>query len=111
MADEQKNGQAAIECTFNPCDMCEKKCCNNCLFHSLAIRAIQPATNAVEVVRCKDCKKGRPIDRTKSPEKYFKDDCVVCECEDVVGDEPMIYKPTHFCSYGERKEDNATSNS
>lgn len=54
-------------------------------------------------VLCKDCKKGRQIDKTKSPEKYFKDDCVVCECEDTVGDEPMIYPPFHFCSYGERK--------
>ena len=54
-------------------------------------------------VRCKDCKKGRPIDETKCPEKYFKTDCVVCECEEVVGDEPMIYGPTHFCSYGESK--------
>lgn len=60
----------------------------------------------VEVVRCKDCKHGRPIDKTKSPEKYFKDKCVVCECEGVVGDEPMIYLPTHYCSHGERKDTN-----
>ena len=55
-------------------------------------------------VQCKDCKNGRPIDKNKCPEKYFKEDCVVCECEDVVGDEPMIYEPTHFCSYGKMKE-------
>ena len=59
---------------------------------------------AVPVVRCKDCKKGRPIDKTKIPEKYFRVDCVVCQCESVVGDEPMVYEPTHFCSYGERRE-------
>lgn len=58
----------------------------------------------VEVVRCKDCKHSRPIDRNKSPEKYFRDDCIVCTCEDVVGDEYMIYRTTHFCSYGERKD-------
>ena len=63
-----------------------------------------PTVDAVEVVRCMDCKKGRPIDKSKCPEKYFKADCVVCECEEVVGDEPMIYEPTHFCSYGERRE-------
>ena len=62
-----------------------------------------PAVDAVKVVRCKDCEYGRSIDITKSPEKYFKNDCVVCECEDVVGDEPMIYRPDHFCSYGERR--------
>jgi hypothetical protein len=60
--------------------------------------------NSVEVVRCKDCKFSRPLDKSKSPEKYFKNSCVVCECETVVGDEPMIYINTHFCSYGERKE-------
>lgn len=60
--------------------------------------------DAVEVVRCKDCKHGRSIDPNRSPEKYFKSDCIVCECEDVVGDESMIYKHDHFCSYGERKE-------
>lgn len=59
-----------------------------------------PEIDAVKVVRCKDCKHGRPIDNTKSPEKYFKDECIVCE----IGDEPMIYSPTHFCACGERDE-------
>lgn len=63
----------------------------------------EPTADVVEVVRCKDCKHSRPIDRTKSPEKYFRDDCIVCTCEDVVGDESMIYRTTHFCSYGERR--------
>ena len=58
----------------------------------------------VEVVRCKDCNFSRPLDKSKSPEKYFKNSCAVCECETVVGDVPMIYINTHFCSYGERKE-------
>lgn len=57
----------------------------------------------IEVVRCMDCKFSRPIDKTKSPEKYFKDDCIICECEDVVGDESMVYPPSHFCSYGKNK--------
>jgi hypothetical protein len=60
--------------------------------------------DCVEVVRCKDCKFSRPLDKSKSPEKYFKNSCVVCECETVVGDEPIIYINTHFCSYGERKD-------
>ena len=65
-----------------------------------------PTTDVAEVVRCKDCKHSRPLNKMKSPEKYYKDSCIVCECEDVVGDEPMIYLPTHFCSYGERRTDN-----
>ena len=69
------------------------------------IRCMQdiPASDVVEVVRCKDCKHGRPIDKTKSPEKYYRDYCVVCKCEDVVGEEPMIYQPDHFCRCGKRR--------
>ena len=63
-----------------------------------------PAADVVEVVRCKDCKHSRPIDYTKSPEKYFFGDFRVCECFAVVGDEPMVYSTIHFCSYGEREE-------
>lgn len=58
----------------------------------------------VEVIRCQYCQYGRPIDITKSPEKYYRDDCIVCECEDVVGEEPMIYQPDHFCRCGKRRE-------
>lgn len=68
-----------------------------------AADVIEVTPDVVEVVRCKNCKHGRPIDKTKSPEKYFKDDCVICECEDVVGDEPMVFLPSHFCGCGERK--------
>ena len=62
-----------------------------------------PEADVVEVVRCKECKHGKSLDRTKPPFKYYKDSCVLCTCEDVVGDEPMVYLPTHFCSYGERR--------
>ena len=62
-----------------------------------------PAADVVAVVHCKDCQHGKPLDRTKPPFKYYKDSCVLCECEDVVGDEPMVYLPTHFCSCGEIK--------
>lgn len=51
-------------------------------------------------IRCRNCKFGRPIDKSKRPEKYYRDDCIVCECEDVVGDESMIYPPEHYCSFG-----------
>ena len=62
-----------------------------------------PCVDAVEVVRCKDCKHSKSLDRTKPPFKYYKDSCILCECEDVVGDEPMVYLPDHFCSYGVAK--------
>lgn len=60
-------------------------------------------TNEEGIIRCKDCKFSRLLDRTKSPEKYYKDSCIVCECEDVVGDEPMIYLSDHYCSFGRSK--------
>lgn len=53
-----------------------------------------------KVIRCRNCKFSRELDRTKSPEKYFNSNCIVCECEDVVGDEPMIYLDSHYCSFG-----------
>jgi hypothetical protein len=78
--------------------------------HFIKMVLDQPAANVVEneadlvkVVRCNQCKHSRPINRTKAPEKYFRDECVVCECEDVVGDEPMIYLGSHFCGCGKRK--------
>ncbi len=70
---------------------------------SVMIVSELPTVDAVEVVRCQECEKGRPVNKNRCPEKYFRENCVVCECESVVGDEPMIYEPTHFCSYGERR--------
>lgn len=62
-----------------------------------------PIIQAEKVTKCFNCKYSRPIDRTKSPEKYYREDCIVCECEDVVGDESMIYLKEHFCSFGKEK--------
>ena len=57
----------------------------------IAAIAGQPTVDAVEVVRCKDCKyfrKGRPLRH---------------ECKKVGGG--MCYPtPNDFCSYGERRE-------
>lgn len=46
-----------------------------------------PTADAVEVVRCKDC-------------KYYYNGRTQCEIHDGIG-----YKPTDYCSYGERRED------
>ena len=61
-----------------------------------------PIIDAEEVTKCFACKYSRPINRTKSPEKYFRDDCIVCECKDVVGDEHMIYPKEHYCGFGKK---------
>lgn len=63
-----------------------------------------PTSDVVEVVRCEECEHSREIDRKKYPERYFLSHCIVCECEQVVGDEPMIYPKTHFCSYGKKSD-------
>ena len=50
----------------------------------------EPAVDAVEVVRCKDCKHC-------DPENYH--------CDHPMGTAaPLRHKPDDFCSYGERKE-------
>ena len=64
----------------------------------------QPAADVVEVVRCKDCQHGKLVDTTLPGFRYYRPECIMCECEEVVGDEPMVYFPTHFCSYGVRKD-------
>lgn len=55
-----------------------------------------PDTDAVEVVRCKDCKCGKYPDSTKLVGKY-----VNCALYD-----PMpLMRSDDFCSYGERRAD------
>ena len=72
------------------CKVCEKRC----LWHEVV--ASVPAVDAVEVVRCKDCKHGELNCNLK--EKEY----VVCEL-----DEHHVWRPNGFCSYGERREENA----
>ena len=52
----------------------------------------QPVIDAVEVVRCKDCKNGR--------QPWLEGQTMV-KC--MVG-KGAIVTPEHFCSYGERKD-------
>ena len=58
-----------------------------------------PSVDAVEVVRCRDCKNGELLLNAQGAEY------VVCEL-----DEHHVWLPNGFCSYGERKEDSETSN-
>ena len=52
-----------------------------------------PSADAVEVVRCKDCKSGRPYKHT---EEY-----VACE----VDCEPIDRDSDFFCAYGKRRSE------
>lgn len=51
-----------------------------------------PTVDAVEVVRCKDCKKWLKLEQSGT-------NCRVC------ADSTRIRLPYDFCSYGERKQD------
>ena len=88
--DECSCGGDETQCDFYP-EIREK-----------ARKELDVDADIVKVVRCKNCKHGRSIDKTKAPEKYFRDDVVICECEDTVGDEPTVYPGYHFCSYGKK---------
>lgn len=61
------------------------------------IEMVRRALNAdlVEVVRCKDCKYCASVSDPII-------DAVLVFCE--YGLKPTAIEPTHFCSYGERKE-------
>lgn len=59
-----------------------------------------PTADVVEVVRCKDCKHGRPMNERES--QLYVDGCVMCSKIDVNGDENAMLA-SDFCSYGERK--------
>ena len=66
----------------------------------LIVRAIDeaPEENVVEVVRCKDCK--HCYHRTiPNNERY---ECEYYGCSDEVVD---YVEPTHYCSYGKRREE------
>lgn len=62
---------------------------NNCI-------CFKPTAGVVEVVRCKDCK--HCYHRTINPERY---ECEYYGCSDEIVD---YVQPTHYCSYGERRE-------
>ena len=62
-----------------------------------------PATDVVEVVRCKDCKYSRPLNRKDMFEDTFVEGCVWCMLRSggVFEDD--------FCSDGGRRDNNAES--
>ena len=73
----------------------------------LMIEAVQddiPAADFVRVVRCKDCKHSRKLDRTDPYENSFIDGCLWC----MIGRGNGV-SPEQFCDDGERIEENGRS--
>ena len=58
-----------------------------------------PTVDAVEVVRCENCKHAR--ERNKSERNYLVEGVLICTSCDAVDScwNPVL--PDHFCSYGE----------
>lgn len=61
-----------------------------------------PTVDAVEVVRCRECKHHR--DKNEQERKYLAEDILICTSPDATEDCWNAVWPDHFCSYGERKE-------
>ena len=56
-----------------------------------------PGVNAVEVVRCKGCKYSRPTE-------WYRANLKCCHKSHGCSQVPYEVPPEHFCSYGERKD-------
>ena len=61
-----------------------------------------PTVDAVEVVRCRECKHHR--DKNEQEQQYLVEDILICTSPDATDDCWNAVWPDHFCSYGERKE-------
>ena len=58
--------------------------------------------DAVEVVRCRECKHHR--DKNEQEQQYLVEDILICTSPDATDDCWNAVWPDHFCSYGERKD-------
>lgn len=68
-----------------------------------------PTVDAAPVVRCGECEHSFVLEdsplATEPPYKYYRKDCVMCGCEDLVGDYPVVVTDTFYCGYGKQKGD------
>lgn len=64
-----------------------------------------PAVDAVEVIHCKDCKHSR--ERNEHERHYLVDGVLVCTFPECSGDCWFATWEDHWCSYGERRSDDA----
>ena len=62
-----------------------------------------PTVDAVEVVRCRNCKHHR--DKNEQEQQYLAKDTLICTSQDATEDCWNAVWPDHFCSCGERKDD------
>ena len=66
-----------------------------------------PTVDAVEVVRCKDCRWARPQDNrepTETPKQMIICQCFMNHHIPAPWGARLAVNPEHFCSYGERKD-------
>ena len=61
-----------------------------------------PTTDVVEVVRCKDCKYSR--ESNEDEQRYLVEGILICTSGEAADECWNPVYPSHFCSYGERKE-------
>ena len=61
-----------------------------------------PTIDAVPVVRCRECRHHR--DKNEQEQQYLVEDILICTSPDATDDCWNAVWPDHFCSYGERKE-------
>ena len=62
-----------------------------------------PTIDAVPVIRCQECKHHR--DKNEQEQQYLVEDILICTCPYTTDYCWNAVWPNHFCSYGERKED------
>lgn len=78
-----------------------------CVTGGTALRLIHnavdnaPTVDAVVVVRCKDCKYSRPLN--KNEKERFVDGVLMCTNSEVSEYGITDVWDTHFCSYGEKR--------
>ena len=78
-----------------------------CVTGGTALRLIHnavdnaPTADAVVVVRCKDCKYSRPLN--KNEKERFVDGVMMCTNPEVSEYGITDVWATHFCSYGEKR--------
>ena len=62
-----------------------------------------PTVDAVEVVRCRDCKHCREKDRSEA--FVYCEDVIICTNDEVTADGWLPVFENYFCAYGERRTD------
>lgn len=61
-----------------------------------------PTADVVEVVRCRDCKYSR--ERNENERRYLVEGVLICTSGEAADECWNPVYPSHFCSYGERRE-------